>query len=134
MSARRPCAVELCPSMATARRVVCCVHAQRRAFTASSPWLVGRSVSGTPDEGEPPGAEWLCLRCATDRIRNGQAPALRVVPDQQIHDRNRAARTAAERACCGQCGRFLSGRSRPRRRKFAPPAQTALSLAPPARR
>ena len=104
----RVCAVALCPSLTTARRVVCCIHAGARAFTvAGRIWapIPKATPGGRPDAPE----EWLCARCAIDRIHNGQATILHVVDNQRIHERNRAARTAAERAACGRCGRFIVG-------------------------
>ena len=131
MSARPACAVELCPSLATARRVVCCIHASARAFTVAdriwAPSLGEATPGGRPDAPE----EWLCARCATGRIRAGQASILRVVGNERIHERNAAARTAAERAACGRCGRFIVGDPAPRRRRVLERVQPALGLTPP---
>lgn len=132
MTARPACAVELCPSLATARRVVCCVHAAVRAFTVAdriwAPSLVGEATpGGRPDAP----AELLCLRCATARVRAGQASILRVVADEDIHERNRTALTVAERAACGRCGRFIVGAPAPLRRRRFEHVQPALMLAPP---
>ena len=131
---RPACAVESCPSLATARRVVCCIHAATRAFVVVdriwAPSLQEATPGGRPDAPE----ELLCLRCATDRVRNGQASALRAVDDEDIHERNRTALTACERAACGRCGRFIAGRRAPRRRRrlvHAQPALEALRLTPP---
>ena len=130
MSARPACAVALCASLATARRVVCCIHAAARAFVVAdriwAPSLQEATPGGRPDAP----AEWLCLRCATDRIRNRQASILRVVDDERVHERNRTALTAAERAACGRCGRFIAGAAAPRRRRFGY-VQAALSLTLP---
>ena len=132
MSARAACAVALCSSLATARRVVCCVHAATaRAFVVVdriwAPSLGEATPGGRPDAPE----EWLCARCATARIRDGQATALLIVGNERIHERNRAARTAAERAACGRCGRCMVGDPAPRRRRDLERSQPFLDLAPP---
>ena len=128
---RPACAVELCPSLATARRVVCCTHAATRAFVVVdriwAPSLQEATRGGRPDAPE----ELLCLRCATDRIRNGMASALRAVDDEDIHERNRQALTAAERAACRQCGRLIVGSPARRRRRRFVHVQSALAFTPP---
>ena len=72
------------------------------------------------------------MRCATNRIRTGQATTLRVVDAQRIHERNREARTAPERAACARCGRFIVGAT-PRlvAGGSSKHTQAALSLTPP---
>ena len=112
MKPRPPCRVDLCVSTSSARRIVCPCHARAHAFTMAN--------------------QWLCLSCATNRVRNGQATRLLVVDDQAIDERNRLARTAGERAACGQCGRCLAGAPRARRLPAHPRArQAALELPPP---
>ena len=131
MSARPACAVEMCASLATARRAVCCIHASARAFVVSdriwAPSLGEATPGGRPDAPEV----WLCARCATDRIRNGQASTLRVVCNEDIHARNCFASTVVERAACGQCRRFMVGDPSPRRRRVLERVQPALDLTPP---